>query len=249
MKKKYLGLVAAAMLGIAPVAGVIISNTNPTVVQASDDNLEATLWLKKKTPYLVAKNGESVESFIKRPIRDVTSNVGKVTNMIGIAVYHNMDNGDPDYTRAMDPSDTLRNGSSYSAVVTFNVKNGHNYSKLLQDEDFSSYDNFYLDSLDRDGSMPEIVAPDKASYGMEDAASIVIPIKVVSNTKSSSSNVTIAKVKHNAYIYTKNGKRALRTTVLKKNHTVKVIKTVKIKNKKYAQIGKNQFVKWTNLSK
>lgn len=245
MKKKYLGLVAAAMLGIAPVAGVVISNTNPTVVQASDDNLEATLWLKKKTPYLVAKNGESVESFIKRPIRDVTSNVGKVTRMVGIAVYPNMDNGDPDYTEVMSTSDTLRKEEGYSAVVTFRVSNGHKYARLLQDADFDLRDHYIRDN--DDSTIPKV---SNLSLGFnKDYVSIVVPVKVVSSTPYSISKVKTAKVKHNAYIYTKNGKRALRTTVLKKNHTVKVIKTVKIKNKKYAQIGKNQFVKWTNLSK
>lgn len=48
MKKTYLGLVAAAFLGITPVANVIVNATQPAVVHAADDDETATLWLKKK---------------------------------------------------------------------------------------------------------------------------------------------------------------------------------------------------------
>ena len=55
-----------------------------------------------------------------------------------------------------------------------------------------------------------------------------------------------AKFTHNAYIYNSKGKRVKKST-LKKNKTTKVIKIIKIKGKNYAQIGKNQFVKLSNL--
>ena len=56
-----------------------------------------------------------------------------------------------------------------------------------------------------------------------------------------------AKVTHAAYIYNSKGKRVKKST-LKKNKTTKVIKIIKIKGKNYAQIGKNQFVKLSNLT-
>lgn len=251
MKKKYLGLVAAALLGVTPVAGVVASNIHPNIVQAADDDDDqtATLWLKKKTPYLVAKNGESVEAFIKRPVRDVTSNVSKVTNMIGIAVYHNMDNGDPDYTEAMSTKDTLRKGNSYSAVLTFNVKNGGNYSRLLQNID-SRYSNHYQVDLQDEDQIPTVVAPGDGWYENENAVSIVVPIKVESNT-SSVKKVNLkgyVKGKKNAKVktYTSTGKTT--KTKVYGHHTYKLNQKKTIKGKTYYKVyGKSYWIRASNL--
>lgn len=256
MKKKYLGLVAAVLLGVTPVAGVVANSIHPTIVQAADDEDEqtATLWLKKKKPYLVAKNGESVEALIKRPVRDVTSNVSKVTNMIGIAVYHNMDNGDPDYTKAMSLNNTLRKGNSYSAVLTFNVKNGGNYSRLLQDVAFDTSDYNYIDLFFRSGddSIPKITAAGDGSYGMEDAVSIVVPIKVKSNKSTSSvKKVNLkgyVKGKKNAKVktYTSTGKTT--KTKVYGHHTYKLNRKKTIKGKTYYKVyGKSYWIRASKL--
>lgn len=73
-----------------------------------------------------------------------------------------------------------------------------------------------------------------------------------SNTSTSSSSSAAKKtliLKHNAYIYNKNGKRVGKI-VLKKNNDLKVksTKIVTIKGKKYYQVGKNQYVKVANTA-
>lgn len=253
MKKKYLGLVAATLLGVTPLTSVIANNVHPTIVQAADDENDqtATLWLKKKTPYLVAKNGESVEALIKRPIRDVTSNVSKVTNMIGISVYHNMDNGDPDYTKAMSTHDTLRKGNSYSAVITFNVKHGGNYSRLLQNID-NRYSDHYQVNLQDEDQIPTVIAPGEGWSDNENAASIIVPIKVENNKPASS----VKKVSLKGYVkgrknakvrtYTSTGKTA-RTKVYG-HHTYKLNQKKTIKGKTYYKVyGKSYWIRASNL--
>ena len=79
---------------------------------------------------------------------------------------------------------------------------------------------------------------------------IGLSTSVLNNTIVNAAQVTAgktAKLTHNAYIYNSKRKR-VKKSVLKKNKTAKVIKIVKIKGKTYAQIGKNQFVKLSNLS-
>lgn len=55
-----------------------------------------------------------------------------------------------------------------------------------------------------------------------------------------------AKLRHNAYTYSSKGKRVGKRS-LKKGTTVKVLSTRKIHGKKYARIGKNKYIKYSNL--
>lgn len=57
---------------------------------------------------------------------------------------------------------------------------------------------------------------------------------------------TETKLKHNAYVYNKNGKRANKK-VLKKGKKIKTFSTKTIKGKKFASIGKGHYVKVANL--
>ncbi|QNQ82322.1 hypothetical protein FP435_03460 [Lactobacillus sp. PV037] len=263
MKKKYLGLVVAALLGVTPLTGVVANSIHPNIVQAADDDDQtATLWLKKKTPYLVAKNGETVGSLALRPVSDVTSNVSKVTKMLGMSVYANMDNGDPDYTEALSVNTPLRKGKSYSAVLTFNVKNGSHYSRLLQQGNWGNYVGkewslYVWDTGDNGAPEPHIVSGDKMDLGYEgrgneNAASIVVPIKVENNTSASS----VKKVNLKGYVrgrknakvttYTSTGKTT-RTKVYG-HHTYKLNQKKTIKGKTYYKVyGKSYWIRATSL--
>ncbi|WEV39960.1 SLAP domain-containing protein [Lactobacillus sp. ESL0681] len=57
---------------------------------------------------------------------------------------------------------------------------------------------------------------------------------------------TETKLRHNAYVYNKNGKRANKK-VLKKGKKIKTFSTKTIKGKKFASIGKGHYVKVANL--
>lgn len=254
MKKKYLGLVAATLLGVTPVANLVVNATQPAIVHAADDEDQtASLWLKKKTPYLTANNGESVKALIRRPIRDVTSNVSKVTSIAGIAIYHNMDNGDPDYTETMNENDILRKGQSYSAVLTFHVKHGEDYSRLLQGgDDYDPYhygSDHYKYEWDNDDNVPSVTADD---YSYEDVASIVVPIRVVSNTSKS----TVTKINAKGYVKGKKNAKVKTYTSTGKVTKTKVYgrHTYKLNQKKvingrvhYKVYGKSYWIRASNL--
>lgn len=252
MKKKYLGLVAATLLGVTPVANLVVNATQPAIVHAADDEDQtASLWLKKKTPYLTANNGESVKALIRRPIRDVTSNVSKVTSIAGIAIYHNMDNGDPDYTETMNENDILRKGQSYSAVLTFHVKHGGDYSKLLQggdSYDYMDYDSDHYKSWDHDDDN----VPSVTDYWCYDEASIVVPIRVVSNTSKS----TVTKINAKGYVKGKKNAKVKTYTSTGKVTKTKVYgrHTYKLNQKKvingrvhYKVYGKSYWIRASNL--
>lgn len=261
MKKKYLGLVAAALLGVTPLTGMVANTIQPNIVQAADDdNQTATLWLKKKTPYLVAKNGETVGSLALRPVRDVTSNVSKVTKMLGISVYPNMDNGDPDYTEALSVNTTLKKGKSYSAVLTFNVKKGSHYSRLLQNGIFGhfvgdAWSLYVYGTGSTDAPEPKLFVGDDdvdLNDDLKNAASIVVPIKVESNKSTSS----VKKVSLKGYVkgrknskvktYTSTGKTT--KTKVYGHHTYKLNRKKTIKGRTYYKVyGKSYWIRASNL--
>lgn len=56
-----------------------------------------------------------------------------------------------------------------------------------------------------------------------------------------------ALLKHNAYVFNKNGRR-IKVASLKKNKIVTILGTRYIKGKKYYQIAKNRFIKATNVT-
>lgn len=243
MKKKYLGLVAVALFGATSVSGVVMNEIAPTVVKA--DDLKPTLWLTKKTPYLVAKNGETVKSLIKRPIRDVTSNKGKVTKIVGIAVYHNMDNGDPDYTKAMSKSAHFKAGQGYSAVLTYSVKNANKYTRLVQYPLFSDEDHYLTDL-----TYNQVPVVDYST----DKASIVVPIKVTSS--SAKAKTSVSKVNLRGYIKGKKNSKIKTYTAAGKatkhyvygKHTYKLNQKKTIKGKTYYKIyGKSYWIPASKL--
>lgn len=243
MKKKYLGLVAVALFGATSVSGSVMNNVKPTLVKADDP--KPTLWLTKKTPYLVAKNGETVKSLIKHPIRDVTSNKGKVTKLEGIAIYHNMDNGDPDYTKAMSKSAHFKAGQGYSAVLTFAVKNADKFERLVQVEPFE-YDDHYISDLESSYQVPEV--------SIDDCASIVVPIKVTSSSVKVQSSVS--KVNLRGYVKGKKNSKVKTYTAAGKatkhyiygKHTYKLNQKKTIKGKTYYKIsGKSYWIPATKL--
>lgn len=254
MKKKYLGLVAAAMLGVTPVIGVVTNSAHSNIVQAADDET-ATLWLKKKTPYITANNGETVGTIALRPVRDVTSNVSKVTKMLGISIYPNMDNGEPDYTEALSVNTPLRKGKSYSAVLTFNVKNGSHYSRLLQQGNFGHYVGntwslYVWDTSSNGAPEPHIVNGDEMDSGYEgrgneNAASIVVPIKINSSKVNLKGYV---KGKKNAKVKTYTSTGNTTKTKVYGHHTYKLNQKKTIKGKTYYKVsGKSYWIRATNL--
>ncbi|MGQ5709175.1 SLAP domain-containing protein [Lactobacillus sp. PSON] len=72
-------------------------------------------------------------------------------------------------------------------------------------------------------------------------------VKVNKTIKKSA--VKSIKLTHTAFVYDKNGKivrKGFKINYIKRGKTVKALKTVTIKGKKYYQVGKNQFVKVSN---
>ncbi|TSO26136.1 SEC10/PgrA surface exclusion domain-containing protein [Lactobacillus sp. LL6] len=72
-------------------------------------------------------------------------------------------------------------------------------------------------------------------------------VKVNKTTKKSVAKSI--KLTHTAFVYDKNGKivrKGLKINYIKRGKTVKALKTVTIKGKKYYQVGKNEFIKAAN---
>ena len=77
----------------------------------------------------------------------------------------------------------------------------------------------------------------------------VLPLSSSSNAVSQAPKKNTGKarvLKHNAYVYDKNGKRK-KHKALKKNHSVTVHGKKTIHGKKYYKIGKNKYIKAANL--
>ena len=77
----------------------------------------------------------------------------------------------------------------------------------------------------------------------------VLPLSSSGNAVSQAPKKNTGKarvLKHNAYVYDKNGKRK-KHKALKKNHSVTVHGKKTIHGKKYYKIGKNKYIKATNL--
>ncbi|PEH06454.1 GH25 family lysozyme [Lactobacillus sp. UMNPBX4] len=77
----------------------------------------------------------------------------------------------------------------------------------------------------------------------------VLPLSSSGNAVSQAPKKNTGKarvLKHNAYVYDKNGKRK-KHKVLKKNHSVTVHGKKTIHGKKYYKIGKNKYIKAANL--
>ena len=77
----------------------------------------------------------------------------------------------------------------------------------------------------------------------------VLPLSSSGNAVSQAPKKNTGKarvLKHNAYVYDKNGKRK-KHKALKKNHSVTVHGKKTIHGKKYYKIGKNKYIKAANL--
>lgn len=179
--------------------------------------------------------------------------------MLGISIYENMDNGDPDYTEALSVNTPLRKGKSYSAVLTFNVKNGSHYSRLLQQGNFGHYVGniwslYVWDTSDNGAPEPHIVNGTEMDSGYEgrgneNAASIVVPIKIVSNSSITKINVRgYVKGKKNTKIktYTSTGK--VTNAKVYGHHTYRLNQKKTIKGKMYYKVyGKTYWICASNL--
>lgn len=69
--------------------------------------------------------------------------------------------------------------------------------------------------------------------------------KKATSKKDDSKSIELIR---NAYVYDKNGKRIKSAGTLKKGSTVEYLSTVTIKNKKYLDLGKGQFIKVGNVN-
>lgn len=72
-------------------------------------------------------------------------------------------------------------------------------------------------------------------------------IRITNFNKDNISSKPTAILKHNAYIFDKNGKR-IKATSLKKNKLVTILSTRYIKGKKYYQISKKRFIQAVNVT-
>lgn len=255
MKKsiKYTGIIAAALLAVAPVFGATAIVTQPTVVKAATgtpDENGVTVKLTKKSPYIKAYNGETVLQLRKTRVNDVTSNYGKVSKLEFMNIYHAFDNGEPDYGSQLKAGEKLKSGKNYVALLSFTVTDlpniGSNvvYNYLQQTDADEAPQWGYV--WGNDGSLGEFEEPSFYS-----GAAITVPVKVsnkkVSIKKSSTKKVNLhgyVKVKknHKVRTYTSSGKFSKHYVYGHHTYKLNQKKNIKGHGTCYKIYGKSQWI-------
>lgn len=256
MKKRLAVMAASALLAVAPIATVTTSIATTQTASAAEmspsqlmhdyyesyDRGNLLVKLTKKTPYLTAYPGETVNSLSKKRVKDITSNYGHVSKMTSMDVYKANDEGRPDFGERLKKGQSLKSGQSYVAALRFTMSGfsdeGGNYAYFEQpvyerEEDL------------RDGStFPGYIAED---------VTLLVPIHV-DGTKPASTSIS-AK----GYVNTRKRNSKVRTytsTGKFSKHYVYGHHTYRLNQKKnisglglcYKIYGKNQWIPASKLS-
>lgn len=257
MKKRLAVMAASALLAVAPIATVTTSIATTHTASAAEmspsqlmhdyyesyDGRNLLVKLTKKTPYLTAYPGETVNSLSKKRVKDITSNYGHVSKMTSMDVYKATDEGRPDFGERLKKGQSLKSGQSYVAALRFTMSG-------FSDDEEANYAYFEQSAYEpeedlRDGStFPGYIAED---------VTLLVPVHV-DGTKPASTSIS-AK----GYVNTRKRNSKVRTytsTGKFSKHYVYGHHTYRLNQKKnidglglcYKIYGKNQWIPASKLS-
>ena len=249
-KKNLLTLVSAALLASAPIVPVVMSLNSVQAVKADtltpDELMESyyksydekypLVKLSKKTPYITAYAGETVDSLVKRRIKDVTSNYGHVSKLTQFNVYKAYDNGTPDFGAQVKGGSKINANGNYVAVLSYSLSG-------LDDNEF--YNSF---SQDYDSNSH---LRDDSVYNNEDnGASILVPLNVQpASVKPSTKGYINVRRNHKVRTYTSTGRFSHHYVYGHYTYKFSTEKYIKKRGTCYKLSGKNQYVpaKYVNI--
>lgn len=250
-KKNLLTLVSAALLASAPIVPVVMSLNSVQAVKADtltpDELMESyyksydkeypLVKLSKKTPYITAYAGETVDSLVKRRIKDVTSNYGHVSKLTQFNVYKAYDNGTPDFGAQVKGGSKINANGNYVAVLSFSLmglKKDNSYYCFSQDPYDSSRD-----------------LTDGYAYNDSDnAVSILVPLNVQpASVKPSTKGYINVRRNHKVRTYTSTGRFSHHYVYGHYTYKFSTKKYIKKRGTCYKISGKNQYVpaKYVNI--
>lgn len=242
-KKNLLTLVSAALLISAPIVPTVMSVNSVQTVKAdtlTPDELmesyyksynqdEPLVKLSKKTPYITAYAGETVNSLAKRRIKDVTSNYGRVSKLTQFNVYKAYDNGTPDFGAQVKGGSKIKANGNYVAVLSYSLtglKDSESYYAFAQNYDSN-------DDLDWYGAYND----------SDNAASIIVPLNVKpASVKPSVKGYINAKRNHKVRTYTSTGRFSHHYVYGHYTYKFSAKKHIKKRGTCYKLSGKNQYV-------
>ena len=249
-KKNLLTLVSAALLASAPIVPVVMSLNSVQAVKAdtltpdelmesyykSYDNEYPLVKLSKKTPYITAYAGETVDSLVKRRIKDVTSNYGHVSKLTQFNVYKAYDNGTPDFGAQVKGGSKINANGNYVAVLSFSLtglKESNTYHGFSQHLWGSSSDltDSWVDNNDND-------------------VSILVPLNVQpASVKPSTKGYINVRRNHKVRTYTSTGRFSHHYVYGHYTYKFSTEKYIKKRGTCYKLSGKNQYVpaKYVNI--
>lgn len=245
-KKNLLTLVSAALLASAPIVPVVMSLNSVQAVKADtltpDELMESyyksydkeypLVKLSKKTPYITAYAGETVDSLVKRRIKDVTSNYGHVSKLTQFNVYKAYDNGTPDFGAQVKGGSKINANGNYVAVLSFSLaglKKSNSYKSFLR------------------GSSSDLTDEWVDIYK---AASILVPLNVQpASVKPSTKGYINVRRNHKVRTYTSTGRFSHHYVYGHYTYKFSTKKYIKKRGTCYKISGKNQYVpaKYVNI--
>lgn len=261
MKKslKCASFIAAALFAVSPVVtSGVVGTSQTTVAHAATtltmeqlnepyyqnarrehtDSRDTFITLTKKTPYLVGYRGETVKQLKKRRVKDVTSNLGRVTKLDGISIYPAMDDGDPDFGNVLHLSDRLKSSENYVALLWFKVTYEPENDETVVAPLYAGF------------GTSENEAPDYGYYYNGDTIGLLVPVQLENAPAKKTSSTT--KVNKRGYVTARKGKKVRTYTSTGKfsKHYVYGHKTYRLNRKKnikghgtcYKIYGKNQWI-------
>ena len=245
-KKNLLTLVSVALLASAPIVPVVMSLNSVQAVKADtltpDELMESyyksydkeypLVKLSKKTPYITAYAGETVDSLVKRRIKDVTSNYGHVSKLTQFNVYKAYDNGTPDFGAQVKGGSKINANGNYVAVLSFSLaglKKSNSYKSFLR------------------GSSSDLTDEWVDIYK---AASILVPLNVQpASVKPSTKGYINVRRNHKVRTYTSTGRFSHHYVYGHYTYKFSTKKYIKKRGTCYKISGKNQYVpaKYVNI--
>lgn len=246
MKKRYLGMLAAAILAVAPVGSSLVTGQSPTV-QAGTKKKVADVQLIKKQPYIIAHPGDTPNSLSKQRFTDLSSNYGHIiTNEQQVWIFPLLKNGKLDYDHPVVMDKKLKAGKKYGAILYEVVEGigGHSFNRYV-DTGVVDHRHWW-----------EVVESPKVEDISGDVCQI-FPVRMESNKKTNSKKTsTNIKINKRGYIKVKKNKKVKTYTAtghfskhyVYGHHTYKLNSKKTIKGKTYYKVsGKNYWIPSTKL--
>ena len=245
--KKYLTLITASLLAVAPVTGIALASQPVSEVHAAtvltSDQLMAPYYkqdnekvsenativhITKKSPRLNAYNKEYVGNFTQRRITDLSTTHGRIEKVEFVYVYPVFDDGRPDWEHGLNREDKLKAGKQYVAMIQAKVTGLH------ENRDYESWQG------DLDGNHDLSWGGLWSDRSLDVA--LLVPVHVSKNQAPVRYNKVITKSANRVRTYKSNG--AFSHHYVYKDHTYKVSgkKYIKGRGMCYKRSGKNQYI-------